>query len=1031
MKNLNTSRDLKIFRQRLRNWLLVGLAWICLTNAAHALDPDKNISQYIRDRWGSDQGFLGGSIYALGQSADGFLWIGTERGLVRFDGFHFILLQRPIDGAPPIGSVRHIVLDEKGNLWIRPDNSPLLLYRDGRFEDPFAHFDFEDDTITAMSLDHAGQLLVSGTGRQTLRYRNGRFETIADAREAPGTVLSMAETPDRTIWMGTRDNGLFRIDGGHVSGASAELAGAEISVLFAGERGGLWVGTDRGLLFWDGTRLTKPGLPSAINQLQILAMNRDREGNLWVGTNHGLIRITSAGDVSLSLVNRDPNNDVTAICEDSDGDIWFGGSRGLERLREGMFTTFSTAEGLPSENSGPVYVDPEGRTWFAPVSGGLRWFKDGHVVRVNVGGLDHDVVYSISGNKDEVWVGRQRGGLTLLTSRGGSFIARTFTQADGLAQNSVYSVHCNRDGTVWAGTVSGGLSRLKDGVFTNYSEGNGLASNSINSIVEGADGEMWFATPNGLELFADGRWRNRSVRDGLPSANVRTIFEDSQQVLWIATSGGLAYLSGGKLEVPRNLQDPLREQIFGIAEGKRGFLWIATSDHVLQVNRSRLMAGLLDEVDVRSYGTTDGLQGVEAVRRDRSMVADSFGRVWVSLNQGLAVANPKLGISNAVPVQVRIESMSVDGSQMNLQSYPKVVAGSQSITFNYVGPSLSAPERVRFRYKLDGSDRDWSGVVGLRQVAYTHLGPGSYRFRVVASNGEGLWNGPETTLPFVVEPSFWQTWWFRASFLAMFLLAIVAIYRLRMYQLTNQLNVRFQERLAERTRIAQELHDTLLQGVLSASMQLDVAEDQLPDGSPTKPLLKRVLQLMSHVSEEGRNALRGLRTAEGDDRDLELAFSRMRQEFAIDEEMGYRVIAQNNTRPLRPLIRDEVYRIGREAILNAFVHARANSIEVEVEYANGYLRVLVRDDGCGINPQVLESGRKGHWGLIGMRERSESIGATLILRSRIGTGTEVELTVPGMIAFETQSRVAMSRWLSWLNREKFEARTKNKKREHS
>jgi signal transduction histidine kinase len=300
------------------------------------------------------------------------------------------------------------------------------------------------------------------------------------------------------------------------------------------------------------------------------------------------------------------------------------------------------------------------------------------------------------------------------------------------------------------------------------------------------------------------------------------------------------------------------------------------------------------------------------------------------------------------------------------------------------------------------------------------LGPGTYLFRIVASNSVGLWNGPETSVPFVIEPAFWQTWWFRVACLAGSCLTILAIYRLHIHQLTKRLNVGFQERLAERTRIAQELHDTLLQGVLSASLQLDVAEDQLPENSPTKPLLKRVLQLMRTVTEEGRNALRGLRTTESGNQSLETAFSRLRQEFPLDGKTDYRVIVDSVTRPLRPLIRDEVYRIGREALLNAFMHAHANRIEVEVEYASRHLRVLVRDDGRGIDPQVMHSGLEGHWGLVGIRERSKRIGADLRLRSRIGAGTEVDLTVPGSIAFEKGQNDPISQWFRWLSREKLE-----------
>ena len=1001
----------------LRGCLLVGIAGICLITSASASDSARVVSQYVHEKWGANRGFLGGAVYAICQSEDGYLWIGTERGLVRFDGFTFTLIQRPLPDLPPIGAVRGLVSDAAGNLWIRLEGPHLLRYREGKFEDVVVRYDLDEAAFTAMSLDSDGHLLLWGLRRKTLRYRDGRFQSIVLSGDMDGIAISMAETRDRRVWLGTRDIGLFRINNGNLVSVSRQLADTGVNALMAANNGGLWIGTDGGVKFWDGNGLVDKGLPSSLNQPQILALARDFEENVWVGTSHGLFRITPEGAVS-----SDPDSDgqVTAIYEDRDGGIWFGGLGGIERLREGMFTTFSTAQGLPAENNGPVYVDSEGRTWFGPLSGGLYWLKDGKVGHVVIAGLDSDVVYSISGGDGEVWIGRQRGGLSVVTQKGDSFAARTYTQADGLAQNSVYSVHRNRDGTVWAGTVSAGVSRLKDGKFKNYSMVTGLASNSVNSIVEGHDGTMWFATPSGLASFARERWMNRSVPDGLPSSDVRLIFEDSRQILWIATSGGLAFLRSGRIAVPHKLPDSLHEEIFGIAEDKRGFLWFATSDHVLQVDRDRLLTGVFDNADVQSYGMTDGLQEVGGVKRDRSVIADSLGRVWISLNHGLSVADPGLILQYSAPVLVRIESVLAGGAQVNLKDPLKFAAGSQNISFNYASTSLSMPELVKFRYKLDGYDHGWRDVVASRQAIYSHLGPGSYRFRIVASSREGLWNGPETTVPFVIEPAFWQTRWFQTLCLAVCGLTIAALYRLRMYQLTRQLNVRFQERLAERTRIAQELHDTLLQGFVSASMQLDVAEDQLPDDSPTKPVLKRILQLMGRVTEEGRNALRGLRTEDDNSRDLELAFSRVRQELAVNEKIEYRVVARSTTRPLRPVIRDEVYRIGREALANAFLHSRASTIEVEVEYATRYLRIIVRDDGCGIDPHVLDSGRQGHWGLPGMRERSEGIGASLRLLSRIGGGTEVELTVPSAIAFESESRGSVSHWLTWLNREKFE-----------
>jgi signal transduction histidine kinase len=681
-----------------------------------------------------------------------------------------------------------------------------------------------------------------------------------------------------------------------------------------------------------------------------------------------------------------------------------------------MFTSYTASQGLPSGSNGPVYVDSSGRTWFAPLLGGLYWLKDGHVERITVDGLDKDVVYSISGGDGEVWVGRQRGGLTALTETKGRFTARTFTQADGLVQNSIYSVHRSRDGSVWAGSVSGGVSRLQDHKFTNYSMTNEQASNNINSIEEGADGKMWFATPSGLVSFADGHWTNHTTTEGLLSSDVKTIFEDSKQVLWIATSSGLAYFSDGHIRVPPNLPEPLREEIFGIAEDGSNSLWFATPDHVLKVNRDRLEEGSLDDLGVRSYGIADGLQGGEEVSRDRAMVADAHGRIWVSLNLGVAVADPKRVLKNSVPVTVRIDSMLADETQINLQGTPKIAAGSRSITFNYESGSLSGSDHVRFRYALDGSNQGWNNIVAARQVNYANLGPGSYCFRVVAFDLDGLWIGREADLRFVIEPAFWQTWWFRALCVSASILFLLTFYRLRMYQITRQLSLRFQERLAERTRIAQELHDTLLQGVHSASLQLDLVEDQLPDNSPTRPRLKRVLEILGQVSAEGRKTLHGLRTTDGEKLSLERAFSQMKQDAASDEQIDFRVVVQGEPIKLRPLIRDEVYSIGREALVNAFTHAHAKSIEVEVEYANRDFRMLVRDDGCGIDPQVLNHGREGHWGLSGIRERSEGIGAMVHLRSRIGAGTEIELTIPGAVAFEKERHGSLSIWRRLVKR---------------
>jgi signal transduction histidine kinase len=315
---------------------------------------------------------------------------------------------------------------------------------------------------------------------------------------------------------------------------------------------------------------------------------------------------------------------------------------------------------------------------------------------------------------------------------------------------------------------------------------------------------------------------------------------------------------------------------------------------------------------------------------------------------------------------------------------------------------------------LDGFDQKWSEPTSSREATYTNLDSGSYRFRVLASNSDGLWNGQESQAEFEIEPVLWQRWWFRLSVVAVVGLTILMFLRLRLLRLSRQLNVRFEERLAERTRIARDLHDTLLQGVISASMQLHVVADQVPSDFAAKPVLNRVLELMGRVIDEGRNTVGGLRSPQSNSLNLEQSFSQIQPEFAGHDGVTFHVIVEGPTRALHPVIQDEIYRIGREALTNAFRHSKASSIEVELEYATDGLRVLVRDNGVGFDPKVLQFGRDGHWGLSGIRERAKRIGAKLRVLSRLTAGTEVELSVPSHIAFVSQPTGGVSKWIAKL-----------------
>jgi signal transduction histidine kinase len=365
------------------------------------------------------------------------------------------------------------------------------------------------------------------------------------------------------------------------------------------------------------------------------------------------------------------------------------------------------------------------------------------------------------------------------------------------------------------------------------------------------------------------------------------------------------------------------------------------------------------------------------------------------------MADPARLAGRAAPVLVHVEGISVDAdaNPRERREEAAIPPRTQRITVTFTGLSLSVPERIMFRYRLDGFDRDWSEPTSLRQAVYTNLGPGTYKFHVIASNSDGVWNPSGSTMRFTIAPALWQTSWARLSAFLLLTAMGWTVYRVRLGQVARQLNIRFEERLAERTRIAQELHDTLLQGFVSASMQLHVAAGRLPADSSAKSSLGRVVELMGRVIEEGRNAVRSLRSSSSESLDLKQAFSGVADEFGSDGQPAYRVIVEGRLRPLNPMIRDDVYRIGREALVNAFRHSNAKAIEIELRYGSSELRMLVRDNGCGIDSQIQKSGREGHWGLPGMRERAERIGARFKVWSSASAGTEIELSVPGLVAF--------------------------------
>jgi PAS domain S-box-containing protein len=804
LRSLNICREDDFGRRWLLRCAIAGLGVLWFVSSASALDPIRTVSQYLHDSWGTERGLPGGSITAIAQTPDGYLWIGTDKGLIRFDGLSFHQFERAHPDPILIGPVRTLLVDATDSLWILLQNTMVFRYHNGDFE---LIRGWSENGTTAMTRGTSGAVLFSSLAEGTVTYSDNRFRTLSSAAlltdaarvansEAPDqrptpfswfdrleapVAISMAQTDDGRIWLGTERRGLLYLQEGRVSSASNGRVDTKINCLLPLQDSELWVGTAKGLLRWNGKELTSAGVPSALRNLDVLSILRDRDSNIWFGTSRGLLRYNANGVSLLSTTGP-----VAALFEDREGNIWIGSARGLEQLRDSAFVTYSLPN-LKSQSMGPLHVDSGGRTWVAPNQGGLRWLKGGKSGVVTADGIANDVVYSITGiGKDDVWVGRQQGGLTHLRYSGNSFTAKTYTQADGLAQNRVYTVHRSRDGTVWSGTLNHGVSQLKNGHFTNYTTADGLAANTISSIAEGADGTLWFGTSNGVSAMSQNGWRTYTSKDGLPSEDVNCLLQDSTSILWIGTAEGLAYLSDGHVHAPREVPESLQAPIFGIEEDKKGRLWIATSDHVLRVPRDKLRSGVVKAVDVRKYDQADGLESTEGVKRNRSVVSDSAGRIWFSLGRGLSVVNPSQINDDSVPALTHIEAITADNDTANLAAFVQIPPSPRRITFEYTGLSLVAPGRIRFRYFLEGFDRSWSQPVAAREAVYTNLGPGSYRFRLVASNSEGLWNGPETAIALNVAPAYYQTYWFRLSCVVVFIGLLWAIYQMRVRQLQEQ-----------------------------------------------------------------------------------------------------------------------------------------------------------------------------------------------------------------------------------------------------
>ena len=992
------------FWKSLPLWFAISLPF--MPGPLEAVDKIAALERH--DVWDRSSGFPGGYVYAINQTSDGYLWIGTSRGLVRFDGLAFTSI--PQANFSVLGLAR----DGTGQLWAIDDLTHLFRYADGRLVGPLPDSGQHKHRAAAITTSLRGGLLFVSQLQGVIEYERGRSEVLLGPDATPGWPTAVAQTPDGVAWIGTRDAGIFRLSmqGGipeieHVAG----MPFAKVNSLLSLGDATLLAGTNQGLVSVHNGVLIRQTRPE-LNGQEILALAGGRGGEVWISANGRLFKadayeIDAEGKIQ-ALDQISVHSTVTSLFEDRDGNLWIGGPDTLERYRGDEFNTYSASAGLPASNCGAIYVDEQGSVWFAPWDGGLFRISKGSVERITEAGLNNDTVYSIAGRGQETWVARKYGGVTMLRRRGGAFESVTYRRQNGLAQDSVYSIYIAPDGAVWAGTLDEGLSRFRSKVWQTFTTRDGLPTNRISAITGNSAGEVFVGTPSGLAEFRKDGWVTYTTREGLPPGPIESLLFDSSGTLWIGTSKGISFLRSGTIHVPLGAPDPLYGEILGIAENN-GFLWLTTGTHVLRVKCRALLNDSFVAGDYREFGVTDGLPSVEGVKRSRSVVKDNLGRIWFSLNQGISVLQPSAFTRSASPATIRLDGLLVDGRFIPPRGLVHLPSGQHRLTFRYSGVNVSNPEGVRYRYLLDNIDSGWSEPTARREVDYTNVPPGHFEFHVVARNADGVWSGDEASMSFDVDPAFWQNRKYQLACFSALLLLLWGLYRLRLRQVTAKAELRHAERLAERTRIARDLHDTLLQSLQGLMLRLQAIEELLPAGK-AKEELERSLERGDQAIAEGRRAVHDLRSSMPNNSDLAEALRLAANELMGDRPTTFQLVVEGGVRDLQPILRDEVYRVAHEGLRNAFHHAQAAKIEAEITYGGRAFRLRIRDDGAGIPADILSGGRDGHYGLSGMRERARQAGGRLEIWSGAGMGTELDLSIPGPVAYRNSRHRAILHW---------------------
>lgn len=969
---------------------------------ALALEPDQPASSYLRKNFSLEDGLPANEVHAIVQTQNGFLWVGTDAGLARFDGQRFT----PVNIGPGVAQqlpVRALLTTPDGDLWVGTDVGLAL--------------------IPSAALDHFDRALVT-------MYHLG--VGLSDQ------ILCMHRSRAGTLWVGT-SGGLYRFDQGNfVSIVPHDM----VSRVEESSDGHLLIITGHGFVEWDGARVIPH--PEIAQQLgvstnSVFHVFEDHKGVTWFCTSKGVARrvdgrITRIAPYGLSL------GAAWLVYEDAQGNIWVVAQRGLFRA------TATALEPLLSslDSIWFAYSDREGNLWVSGESEGLVRFKDRAVTMYTTSdGLPNDKTRTVLRSHDgTLWVGNNCGGISRFDGKR----FHNYNEKDGLSNSCVWAMAEDNEQNLWVGTWGGGLYRFRDGHFTQYSKQQGLPSIVVVCIVAAQDGSLWIATSAGLSHMQNGHFRNYSVADGLSSDLITTVYQDRSGTVWVGTSVGVDRLVGDRfVTVPRDggasnaLIRTLRQDSSGdlyafsevngisrlednrlasvnetlawssVIESGQHDLWFCGRQGIFRVAKGRLRQAEQDSespLDYSSFGPDDGMNSKECdVWGQPNMAITSDDTLWVATVKGLARLDRQRIQHTSHKPAIYMEEVDVGRTKASPRQELVLPPGTYHVQFHFTAVDLVSPEKIRLQYRLDGVDPLWVDADSTRTAIYNSIPVGAHSFHIRACNRDGVWDRSGISFPVTQKPYFYETTWFRIVCVAIFIALVWALYQLRLRQLAKQFNSRMEERISERSRIARELHDSLLQGFQGLMFRLQGVRDLLPGRlSEAIKTLDTALELGDKAIAEGRGAVGDLRESVVGDRDIAQLLTALSKELATQSGNGALpgvcVVVEGKQRALNPMLRDEIYRIAREALRNAFRHSKAQTIEAGITFRDSEFLLHVRDDGSGIEPEVANQGaRAGHWGLPGMRERAKSLGGKLEIWSEHGAGTEIALIIPAAIAY--------------------------------